>query len=256
MLIYQSGDAKQLSIDDQIPADKISAIYLDSQNRVWLGTDASGVFRSRAEEKWSRFSSNVGLAGNPITAILEDSRKNIWIGSTPPMDKKSRTFKLSGLHLFNKQGWFHFNATNGLLFNGAQALALNSSDALLVSTRRGISQIDTQGMITNYGQSQGISPAYAHSAATDSKGRIWFAHQFYGDTISWIDSENVYSIAKGKGVLERHIIAIGFDAEKRVWLIGSNGAAGIYPMRYLESIADSKPLNLKAIRPVSMFDRR
>ncbi|MGH7450841.1 MAG: ligand-binding sensor domain-containing protein, partial [bacterium] len=102
---------KHIPSDSGAPADEISDLFVDSNGRVWIGTDTDtagvGVFdgqhwyrikRGRFEEfqqtanggvttgVWVRkallnFTRGVGPRNNRINAIFEDAAKGIWIGT-------------------------------------------------------------------------------------------------------------------------------------------------------------------------------
>ena len=256
IVVYRKGESTQIKIPENVAPKQITTIYLDSKKRIWLGTKTEGVFQNKENQKeWQQYSAQLGLANNPLTAILEDLSGNIWLASTPPLNPETKSYNLSSLHLNNDKGWFHYNDKHGLLFNGAQSLALNNAGNLLVATRKGVSVIDNKAMITNYGPPQGIIPSFAASTSVDRQGRIWFAHQFYGDGVSWTDGKNVYRMDGKSGLFDKRISTIGFDAEKRVWLVAASGATSVYPLEFLEAKAEVRALVGRALKAQSMFQR-
>ncbi len=68
-----------------LPANDISAILIDSQNRLWVGGEATGLNRLRADGEgfrhWMHAKGNPdSLSGNDIMGLAEDADGRIWVG--------------------------------------------------------------------------------------------------------------------------------------------------------------------------------
>ena len=60
----------------------VSAVFEDSQGRIWLSTDRGGICRYRAEsDDFERFNTEQGLPDNVAYNILEDSHQRLWFGT-------------------------------------------------------------------------------------------------------------------------------------------------------------------------------
>jgi signal transduction histidine kinase len=75
----------------QIPDERIRSLFIDSKNNIWVGARFGGVFciQPTAANKYHIKTYNVrsGLSANWVTAITEDPKGNIWIGSAQGIDK-------------------------------------------------------------------------------------------------------------------------------------------------------------------------
>ncbi|PLX13516.1 MAG: hypothetical protein C0598_03390 [Marinilabiliales bacterium] len=54
-------------------------IFMDSQQRIWVGTDRDGLFLFENDKLVSNFNDKSGLTDNHINSIFEDSEANVWI---------------------------------------------------------------------------------------------------------------------------------------------------------------------------------
>jgi ligand-binding sensor domain-containing protein/signal transduction histidine kinase len=63
-----------------LPGNDISCLYLDRDGVLWVGTSGHGLARFY-QGKWTRYSTDSGLASNSIDYIIEDDAGWLWIGS-------------------------------------------------------------------------------------------------------------------------------------------------------------------------------
>ena len=63
-----------------LPGNDISCLYLDWDGVLWVGTSGHGLARFD-KGKWTRYSTDNGLASNSIDYIIEDDAGCFWIGS-------------------------------------------------------------------------------------------------------------------------------------------------------------------------------
>ncbi len=97
----------------------------DSDNNLWVGTDAEGVFRI-TEKNVSGFSSQDGLSGYRIFSLLEDREKNIWIGT-----------RGGGLNRFRDVSVVTISKEDGLTDNHIWSVSEDSKHTLWIGTRIG-----------------------------------------------------------------------------------------------------------------------
>ncbi len=63
-----------------LPGNDISCLYADTNGTLWVGTSGHGLARLQ-NGKWTRYSTDNGLASNFICYILEDAAGDLWLGS-------------------------------------------------------------------------------------------------------------------------------------------------------------------------------
>ena len=65
-----------------IPTTPIRALYIDSQDHLWLAATGFGVCRQVGDLKFRNYNpENSALAGNTITAFCEDGQGRLWMGT-------------------------------------------------------------------------------------------------------------------------------------------------------------------------------
>jgi ligand-binding sensor domain-containing protein len=65
--------------DHGLPSDDVTALCVDSDDVLWIGTSA-GLARLHEKEA-ARYTTDQGLASNEIDSLIEDGQGNLWIGS-------------------------------------------------------------------------------------------------------------------------------------------------------------------------------
>ena len=67
--------------DGKVPGpEEISALYVDQEDTVWIGTRGRGLERLR-QSKWSHYTTDDGLISDSIGYLIEDNGTNLWMGS-------------------------------------------------------------------------------------------------------------------------------------------------------------------------------
>jgi signal transduction histidine kinase/ligand-binding sensor domain-containing protein len=64
---------------------QVSALFLDRENALWIGTQDQGIYRLNGD-KVDRFSSADGLSSDSVTGFYEDREGNIWIATSEGID--------------------------------------------------------------------------------------------------------------------------------------------------------------------------
>lgn len=160
---------EQLGVQDGLPNNRVLSIFQDSEQSVWLGTNA-GLFRLR-EAPFTNLTAHQGLADNYVRTVLEHSDGSVWIGSAGglnrwvnghisqiPLSPGSSVLSLAegkqgdvwvgtyndGVYLV-RQGQIaaHYHRGNGLASNEIRAIAL-SEDRVFIGTSAGLNQLYQQ----------------------------------------------------------------------------------------------------------------
>lgn len=118
-LLSQNIKFKRISVDDGLAAVTVKAIYQDSQDFIWIGTQ-DGLNRYDGYHiktfKSNQYSKS-SLPANDINCIIEDNKGDLYIGTNG-----------GGLAVFNKQLESFTNYKSGL---GVKTLSNNSVRSLL-----------------------------------------------------------------------------------------------------------------------------
>lgn len=165
---FYNPETKKLVSDiklDRIIDDKIvKCIYEDQSGIVWIGTEASGLFKfsSYSNTELYQYNANIStsLSSNKINTIFQDRSGIIWIGTQ------------SGIDMFDKQKQFfrHYqywpNRKNSINSNMVWSIFQDNGNkpTLYVGTDKGINIFDrSSGEVTH------ITPELA-SSETKNKG--------------------------------------------------------------------------------------
>ncbi|NUO02756.1 MAG: hypothetical protein HUU01_19280 [Saprospiraceae bacterium] len=121
-----------ISVPAALRASKINALYEDSAERIWIGTDGQGMVvlsSDSGEERWYNYHN--GLANNVVYSILGSRRDSLlWVGTLNGMsclDTKAGVFNNfyhehglagnefnSGAYYHAKDGRLYFGGVNGI----------------------------------------------------------------------------------------------------------------------------------------------
>ena len=186
----------------------VTALELDNQNNLWIGTLNGLLVYEIETDKVSFIKARDGLAGNDISAIFADTRNRIWIGSNQKgltiYDKKNGTFTVLKTNLGfsptciaesnDKTIWVGTQAGGILVFNNLDLVKqFRMKDGLyseyistLVSAINGDIYIGTSRGLNIFRHNDNQFLRYSEKAGfigievkrnasfTDRDGNIWF----------------------------------------------------------------------------------
>lgn len=185
----------------------IQTLWVDENNHeVLIGTRGQGLYAfdyntKHYEKIESPFDKDI------IRAILEDSSKNLWVGS-----------EKQGLSYYENGVWKTFTEKDGLTNQEINCLYLDQSDGLYAGTNDGLFYF-TNNVFTAYPK---FSSKIINSIAKDSLGNLWVLttaglyKQNAGDG-SWEE------LNEKDGLSNNHIQDILFDTEGSIWLTTYRG---------------------------------
>lgn len=241
LTVFRERARETIEIPKEYAADKNTAMLLDSKDRLWIGTSDFGVYL-HADKKWSVFGREQRLLNNRIRRIHEDESGKIWIASNPSFDRTSRRYSGDPVNVFSDSSVSSFSPATNFGSWIANDIVELSKKRMLFATQNGFTIIHKDGQNINFSAHEKIDPIYTFRAVLDGEGVVWFAHQFFGDGLSWFDGKNFYHAAKKDGLFAEKIVDIAHDRQGRVWLMRSTGQVGVYPRAYLQKIASKLEL--------------
>lgn len=143
-----------------IGTNYIYAVFRDSKNRVWFGTDGDGLV-SFDGKKYEVIDNRVGLSDEHVFSITEDQLGNIWFSTA-----KSGVYRYDGKHLEK------FDLNKGLSDIHVSAVRAVASGHIMVVNRAGIDIIDQKtGRVSYLGIRQGLGEVNAEDLGAVSLGR-------------------------------------------------------------------------------------
>ncbi len=161
---------------------------------------------------WQTFNYKNGLTSNKAETILEDSKGNIWVGTT---DK--------GVYRYNGKSWKVFDTSTGLLSNTILSACEDANGKIWFGTSVGINFIrnDTCYYLTNFTH-------YIQTIAVDKNNGLMVGT--FGDGLFVIDKNyNFYPIVFN-GQTFSNINTIYESNSHHFWLGTDNGVAEMIPL--------------------------
>lgn len=140
----------------EITTDKITALHIDSQDNLWIGTDGGGLV-SYNSGKWN----NYKLSNNHIKAITGDWNGNIWIGTG------------YGLYKLKDKKIEKFTVDHGLAGNIITSLEFDSWGNLWIgSLQRGITKYFDNSFVV-YDDGNGLENLLITSLHSNKLGNLF-----------------------------------------------------------------------------------
>lgn len=167
---HRHDPADPASIGD----NSVSQVMETRDGELWMGTRGGLQRYDRASGRFERFVARAGdpasLASNSISTLLEDSRGRLWIG-TQGGGLDRRIVQPDGSSTFEV-----IDVRSGLAANAIGAIVEDGAGRIWVSTTAGISRIDPQGGIVNFGAPDGTLEGgyWLNSVAKLPNGQVAF----------------------------------------------------------------------------------
>ncbi|MDX2430353.1 MAG: SpoIIE family protein phosphatase [Bacteroides sp.] len=209
----------RLGINDGLPADKITALYLDKHNDLYIGTAVSGLYIK--EEGRTRIRPLL-VSGNSLENIInaiDGNGDSIFVATN------------NGAYTYNPANGNRtfFSTINGLPHNKVNDILIDHEGIAWVATL-------TSGLF-------GISPDQEIieviidgkpklefvSLAEDQDGAIWAGT--YGDGVFMFADDTLSWFNENTGLKNDYTYAIGLDPKGYVWIGHREGFSRIDPQR-------------------------
>jgi signal transduction histidine kinase/DNA-binding NarL/FixJ family response regulator/streptogramin lyase len=169
---YKRKDLKSLG------NDFIHTIYEDSEGTIWVGTGLGGLNRfDKNTDSFKRFRNNSKypnsskyLNSPEVNSILEDSKGNLWVGTST-----------GGLSRFDrrKESFVHFKHIQEDLIsissNGINCIYEDSKGRLWIGTFSGGLNLynEKENTFIHYLEKDGLASNSVQSITEDAKGNLW-----------------------------------------------------------------------------------
>ena len=178
-------DLKTKSIETVLSNVSVLSLFTGTQQIVWVGTDARGIFQlSPSREKFHIFSADniPSFGSSPVRTFFEDSNRILWVGT-----------KGSGIYTFNRNVdkpattfTQHFTIANGLLNNSVFTIVGGQGNEYWIGTDgQGINYYDTgtkriQTLSANESLQKKINLSSVYSILPDGNNTLWVGTSGYG----------------------------------------------------------------------------
>jgi signal transduction histidine kinase/ligand-binding sensor domain-containing protein len=182
-------------------APHVSALLLDRQGTLWIGTLDDGLFRLRAG-RTDHFSTGDGLSGKAVRSLFEDREGNLWVGTSAGLDRL-RDLRVDSLTL-----------RDGLSADEAQALAPSPDGSLWVSDSLAVDQIRDGHVAARLKVGATSGGGAFTKVFVDRSGRLWAGID--DDLAVWADGR-FKRIRMPDGQPVGMVLDIAQDGDGAVW---------------------------------------
>ncbi len=167
-------ESTQFSKQNLLPSNKINALYLDNENKLWWASADRGIGYLIDEKKVINFSRTDGLPTNNIKCILGDSLGNIWIGTA---GYGIARIKESADSVEVKV----FSESDGLISGNVYLMSFDRQGNLWIGCGRGVDQATFDAEqnlkeVNHFGQSEGFYgiETCQNAVFQDAENNLWF----------------------------------------------------------------------------------
>ena len=177
--IYDGVVWRTIDVENSaLGSNRINALFVDSQRRIWAGTD-SGVFRLNTDLSVGPAfrEDNSGIGSNDISAISGDSSATIWIGLA---SRGASSYTAADLE--NPWRWFRTDSSS-IPSNSVRGLFMQDigQNRVWIATAAGAARYDgTTNAWTVLKVADGLASNDVNSVAIGADGTLWFGTNGFG----------------------------------------------------------------------------
>jgi ligand-binding sensor domain-containing protein/signal transduction histidine kinase len=193
-------------------------LYEDRENRLWVATLGSGLFRYDLNGEGLHLTSQNGLPTDFVRCVTEDREGNVWVGTEG-----------GGLCRLKQSIFQTYGVKQGLASDQVMAVAEARDGGLWISTDGDGLDHWKDGKVRHYGFNEGLRNGQVWSVIQDRHGIVWAG--------TW---DGFYELEGGKfsGLSDGltigwQVLAMYEDAEGNLWL-GQQAFGGITRLRNAE----------------------
>jgi diguanylate cyclase (GGDEF)-like protein len=219
-------DGRQFSLVDPALANvAVTALYVDAQNQIWIGTLNQGLQRL-SELGIEQLAVQDGLPNNRVLSIFQDSEQSIWVGTN------------AGLYRLRETPFTNLTQQQGLADNYVRTILEHSDGSVWIGSAGGLNRWAAD-QISKIQLKESVSVlSLAEGAGAD----VWVGT--YGDGVYQLHQGQVVAhYHRGNGLASNEVRAIAVVADQV--FIGT--AAGLHLLHQqqirLLTVADGLPGN-------------
>jgi ligand-binding sensor domain-containing protein len=173
-------------------------------------------FGVNAQINFKNYSADQGLPESEVKTICQDSRGNLWIGTSG-----------KGLIRFDGYNFYLYGEEQGLLNDSINTIVQDASGNLWIGTERGAYIYNGR----NFQRFGHLSHQAITAVLSDGKQNIWLGTKKEG--LYKYDGKNITSFKTTfKGVLDHTINCLYLDRESNLWAGTSTGLAKYNPQQF------------------------
>jgi len=209
---------------DSLVNNLVWTTLCDKEGNIWLGTNngitkitfSKSSLNNKQTHTIKNYTTANGLKSNVIMSSYEDSKGNIWFGSS-----------FGGVTKFDKSsgGIQNFTKENGLASDIVYSICEDPQGSMWFGTKEGVTKLDNESQkLRSYSVADGLGGNNVYKIFKDSKNRIWFGA--LGCNLSVFDGKGFNRFTEADGIYHRFILSINEDKDNNLWF-GAYGG-GLY----------------------------
>jgi ligand-binding sensor domain-containing protein/signal transduction histidine kinase len=234
--VFPDGRFESLSRAEGLPTDRIRKLYIDRQDRLWIGThegvcvwqssslDCNG---SRWGVPWAK----------PVTGVTQTPDGSLWFGIT-------------GVGLVNHDGVdsrFWDEAGGKSLLNIAEITSGRDGRVWVGTFGQGLIEFD-QGNFIAWDSEQGLAADLVGTLMVDEAGALWVGT--YGAGMQRLYDGVLETLASDTGRPNSHIQSVMVDQEGSLWF-GTSGGVSRLTQGKFSTLSTAEGLSASFVRAVA-----
>jgi ligand-binding sensor domain-containing protein/signal transduction histidine kinase/DNA-binding response OmpR family regulator len=191
---------------EQLPGNKITALYADRRGGLWIGTYGGGIFHLE-EGIFRKYpgKNDKGLSQSRVLCINEDSKGNLWIGTDT-----------DGLYRLKDDMVTSITVKDGLSDNRIWSIYEDREGNLWVGTDSGGLNCLKNGKIKFFTTREGLSNNCVWSLCEDRGGNLWIGTN--GGGLNRLKDGKFRIYTTKDGLSSNRIKSLYVDREGNLWI--------------------------------------
>jgi signal transduction histidine kinase/ligand-binding sensor domain-containing protein len=180
---------------------EVGALFLDSENALWIGTDKHGIYRIHGR-KLDHFHSADGLSGDSVNQFYEDREGNLWVATSNGID----CFRDVRVATFSTREGLATPEVDGVLAAKDGTVWIGGDAALDAIHQEGVSSIEA---------GKGLPGSQVTSMFEDHAGRLWVG---VDRTMSIYKNGSFRTIDRPDGRPIGVVVGMTEDVDNNIWI--------------------------------------
>jgi hypothetical protein len=179
---------------------EVTALFLDRENSLWIGTADQGVYRLY-DGKVDRFFSADGLSSDSVSGFYEDREGNLWVATS------------EGIDCFRNISVVSFSTREGLSANLVESVLADQAGIVWIGNHGALDSLH-DGNLTSIQVRNGLPGERVTSLLEDHAGRLWVG---VDNGLSVYEEGKFRPIKRRDGTPIGTIVALSEDRDDNIW---------------------------------------
>ena len=248
-LRLKDGQFTSLTVQDGLPAERVTCLLEDAHAGLWIGTSDGGVCLY-SKGRVRRYGPADGVPGKAIYSLGQDRNGRIWVATGRGLVRQSTTGfervdlpvegqnfyyafavgagadvwlgSLKGLYRLHEGRTTRYTTRDGLCDDNVQSLYYDAAtDCLWAGTYGGVNRLK-DGRLATYSTREGLSNDQVVSLKGDGEGSLWIGTM---SGLNRLRDTKFHTIGTPQGLPSQYVQCITQAADGALWVGMENGGA-------------------------------